>query len=865
MITTDELFFKIINGCAISFDDHLISNDALIQEYISFLKISLTSDKKQNSIILHTDSIIFDALLILFSGLTNILKYQSDTDDELRGLDTGDKVLYKNKRWRFDGFSIGKSKIVNDIDKATHIKLHSDGLGNCYVPKCLWKNIRRYYGSAVSHDGRGIAKAVFDKRQKFFRNILCFTESELNNKCSASLIIVMPRATADQIIKSLKIVYDKDIYCLSDILTISYCTKEKDYPYPGNISKAEPIIKIVPDISCARVHVFNSSSHTVGLVISGHDQVNRGRTELPRLLSETFWGDIVLSFPISSFCSGPIVQQMDDALLFACTKELLNYVYRKVDNQASNSILYEQALNILEENVEIHELKSGIDIEEYYQLLEMIRKTISDNAVHILDKETFIKYSYSLVNLFTSSAFLLCNLEKAITAGSIKHVISIKEKLDFVKGWSDSKNTVYELLNKMYCHINNNAPKHDKLIDVLKQHTKQSIAVIVPKKYHISLLKDDFQIKYGCAKKIEFFTPKTFLTSKTFDILVIVSGIAEEGYNFMQYNNARNKVVLLYDIEKLKFEKNAKCSESNAKHFNERNYVLPDLHKDQENNPSSPKEVQEDLYGKDIVDIEDAILKHIEEQNSKVIISAAANSLKGNDRRNMVPTIAYASFTTGEYAFFTENYKAYVIDQEKKAAKELSVKELAEGDTIVFTRANEKTRDIVDTILNEMITQKQLSDDLIAQYRLSKRWKEVLRDHMFSSGKTARQIAEEMKKNGVSVQENTVLKWFDEDAHIIRPKKLDSIQQIAYQADDNELLDNAEKCFEAGRLVYGIRSEILNLIGRVQLGAKMQSANEQIVDRIKRSTEKKEIQFIKFIRTDVPVGIINRTIEGDKE
>ena len=63
---------------------------------------------------------------------------------------------------------------------------------------------------------------------------------------------------------------------------------------------------------------------------------------------------------------------------------------------------------------------------------------------------------------------------------------------------------------------------------------------------------------------------------------------------------------------------------------------------------------------------------------------------------------------------------------------------------------------------------------------------------MKRTGSSAKEIADEMISNGVSVQEITIRGWLDEESHTVRPQKLDSIQQIALIAGNDELFDGAE-------------------------------------------------------------------------
>ena len=164
----------------------------------------------------------------------------------------------------------------------------------------------------------------------------------------------------------------------------------------------------------------------------------------------------------------------------------------------------------------------------------------------------------------------------------------------------------------------------------------------------------------------------------------------------------------------------------------------------------------------------------------------------------MADIVAVAKFDSDEVAFFTKNYKAYVLDETVNSVKEVVASELAEGDVIVFTRSSSKTRDIVEDILHDMITSKLVAPEIEDAYYQSREWKTTLIDYMKQTGSSVKSIADEMIANGVSVQEITIRGWLDEESHTVRPQKLDSIQQIALIVGNDELFDHAEDCFDAG-------------------------------------------------------------------
>ena len=125
-------------------------------------------------------------------------------------------------------------------------------------------------------------------------------------------------------------------------------------------------------------------------------------------------------------------------------------------------------------------------------------------------------------------------------------------------------------------------------------------------------------------------------------------------------------------------------------------------------------EYEEDPLGIDEEDLNevDNIDTEIMDYISSVPIKAIRNSFPSGDGKSMADIVAVAKFDSDEIAFFTKNYKAYVLDETNNSVKEIVVSDLSEGDVIVFTRSTSKTRDIVEEILRDMISNKLVSPEI---------------------------------------------------------------------------------------------------------------------------------------------------------
>lgn len=355
-------------------------------------------------------------------------------------------------------------------------------------------------------------------------------------------------------------------------------------------------------------------------------------------------------------------------------------------------------------------------------------------------------------------------------------------------------------------------------------------------------------------------TANRFDNTQLYSAIIVVGNISGKRFDALRCRSSQEIDLLLYECEKYRYKKQVRDAKAAEHLLNTRSTILTD------------DEYEEDSIGIDEYDLNEAdnINTEIMDYISSSPIKAIRNSFSGGDGKSMAEIVAVAKFDSDEIAFFTKNYKAYVLDEADNSVKEVVASDLSEGDVIVFTRSTSKTRDIVEEILRDMINNKLVPPEIEKAYYKSREWKKTLIDYMKQTGSSAKAIADEMISNGVSVQEITIRGWLDEESHTVRPQKLDSIQQIALIAGNDELFDSAEVCFDAGGQIYKIRRRILKAIGQAILGEVTGNSNATdsmtatVADRIKDAAVTLQIETITFVDDEVPVNTINRPITIDQ-
>ena len=324
---------KLIDKCDLYFEGHIISKEMLLQNYADFLAGNF--EKKHNvAISLHTGSICFDIITILFTAISNIVYNQDNAEDFINSLSVGENVQYGDKMYVFGGFDTPMT--LSDGTVARRIKLLSyyvDRGVKCNVidtiPEKHWNLIKPYNGNAKK-PGRTVARQDSSKRNDFLINVLNMEPKEIPAYIEKSSVIVMNRERSEKVIDNLEIEYDGKRIRITEIIPVSYCSENEEYPYGGNPGKIEPAIKITSNISNARSLVTGAwegnetwTHDVIGVSVIGFGAISRARSEVIEIMKRRKLKYVFISYNIASEDGEALLDEVEDASVFACTTEYL--------------------------------------------------------------------------------------------------------------------------------------------------------------------------------------------------------------------------------------------------------------------------------------------------------------------------------------------------------------------------------------------------------------------------------------------------------------------------------------------------------------------------------------------------------------
>ncbi len=862
-----EIMHRFMNICEISLDGNVFSKEMLIKAYADFLSNSINKRKHNVGLILHSGSICFDALIVTYAAITNLMFNQTCTEDVLESLNVGDIVLYgekKKQRYIFDGYVSGE--LCGGKKEACYIRLNQDDGSSTFVPEKSWRIIEPYNGSAKKLDGRGIRNKGRE-REDFFIEVLGIQLSDIPSVIDTSTVLVMPKEEADRLLRGISIRFGKKEAKLLDLVTASYFTEDEEHSYLGNAGKNEPVLKVCAKVSVARKLIFskNGNSH-IGLIVMGQDMINRGESELPELINRKSLQYVYVCTNVESEYVNQLLEENEDVETFACTKAFLaeNASINVTESNYLTEGLRKQIETIREkENISIVVHNDVIDCETY----NLFKKTligIKRNQYESEEKENFIIQAYSLFNLLMTAPFSckdlkVCVEKEIISVESIDIKISGLERLADELGDSLRKEAyrVVEILIKFASYMEESSPKEVGLRNYIRTHSGESIAVIVPKAYYVSILKEKIWFVPGYMKGVSFYTPGRFDNTKLYDSIIIIGDFEGKRFNPYSCNASKKIIFLLYEPEERIFRYKKIKSVRDTKRWDKKSTIQLKNFKE---------ELFEEAQVKDLVDDDNEIESYISQLDT-VIDSVRLGAFTQGGRINLTTEIiAVATFSDETKAFFSKHYKAYVLDADKGLVKEVGVTELTEGDSIIFTKNNNDTKDIVDSILKQMIADGKLGEHLISAYHMSKEWQQSLIEYMQDNDLSPKEIVQKMIALKVPVQEPTIIRWLDEDTHTVGPRNIDSLRAIGNLTGNENLQKNAESYFEACREVRSIRRRILGEIGRAiinKIGGNTVKENgefAEVYEKVDSLAEVLQIERIVPTERILPLSVANRPV-----
>jgi len=869
-MTAKEALDKIIDKCDVLINGEIVSKELLMRTYSEFLT-SVTEKETHNvGFVLHTGSVCFDAIAVVYAMATCLLYNEYQSDDVVASLHDGDAVIYgdkKKERYIFSGYTK-----VSFAPDTPYVLLSQGGGKSTSVPQSRWRFIQPYFGSSTSFDGRGIRKKS-TIRDEFYKEILEYNPENIPSVLNVSVALVLPREQANDLIDSISLRFNGKEAKLLDLVTASYFTENDEYRYGGNSAKTEPILKITSKISVARKLVISKSGNKhIGIIVFGNETVARCFSELPEILNRQSLKFVYVLMNMDCENALPLIREVSVPNVFLCSKDFLlsNSLPPKVENKYTSELDMQVSV-VIDRDTEPYIAGGWFSWDDYKSYKKAVFSIRNSDFV-AEEKEDFIISSCYLMNIFLTSVFKITDLDRCISNGLLK-ITTVEQRLtelnvtiaSFPKALQEKAKEIVSFLETSYLFLSEKSEKEDYLRALLQKNRDKRIAVIVPKSYYATVMRECGY--YDIMKDEQLLTvvnANSFDNTVLYDRIVVTGNFNGKRFDSFRCMSSPRIETLLYDFESNIYKYRMSRARKEVAELNSLNTaVTVEDETEIDNLYYSDNASEQDVA--EIAGIDENVDEYINQIN-EIASFRGIESFGTQQGTPNADVIAVGTFDSGEKAFFTKLYKAYVFDESDGVVKEVGTSELNEGDSLVFTRNTAETRDIVDNVLGRLIDEHKVDDTVINCYEMSKCWKRVLQDFMRDNGMPAGEIAKRMIQNGVSVQEITIRGWLDEDSHTVGPRKKESIEQIALLVGDEEMFEHADRYFEACSNIRRIRREILGWIGKAiidKLSGRIptpRTVQSDIYDRIDSVAQILRLETISFVDRSIPMNLTNRPI-----
>lgn len=861
---------KLINKCEIFYDRELITNQPVVVDYLKFMSKQYSMEEKNVSFAFHTGSMVFDIIALVTSVVSCLMYNENSNEDIISSLEIDDMVVYKNERFKWKGLELYSGTTMMVLEKES--KKH--GNSKQFVPYEKYKHmVGIYNGNSHMTDGRGIANKKTN-REDFFSYIYDLPKCEIPSAIDASFVVVSEKNYIDELIKNISIHYDDKIVKLTELVATSYFTSSGEEVVIGkNPTKKESVLKFTSKISTARDIVLSrTGNRTVGLLIMKSSQVSYNDSEFKDLLNRKKLKNIHYMSSYDLELGEAIIKCNQEGAIFACTPSYLKTL-QIIQNQKTEicNDLAHQIENLISLDIEELVVKSEITIQNAIDFKKAIIKLKNSNNIEENEKSEFIIKSYSLFQLLITAPFKLQLLDKLIEEGKIcqnvyspRYIINrLRELSEKITECKSETEEIIRVLDKGYKSMYESNEKSRELERIIRKNIKKQILIVVPKEYYIKVIRNSniFGTKLS---NVKYVSANKFDRDLFYDVIVTIGDLHNKKFLLFECVSAPKIYVLNGEYQDIYFKRRREKAilyEKNILNKHKETGFVIDEHK-------------ELLLSENDIDFnEDEELNDYIDSLNYIPINVLKKLKYSTNNKNASSEVSYmGKFITGENILFSKYYTAVVYDIEQRNVVEKRVEKIAIGDSIVFTKNDSNTKNIIDTIFEELLKKDKINEVVKDAYDKSFIWKRELRKYKDDNDYTYKEIAEKMSRYGSKYQEQTIRQWMIPESHIIGPQNKEALRNIAKVLNDYQMINNLEDYFESIRVVRKQRRSILKLIEKA-INSKLTgrtNSNDEIlrivyanVDKLADIYEVENIHKLGEI-INVPVNLVNKPLTREE-
>lgn len=870
----NNVLLNLLSRCDIYIENMLINKENILQTVSGFLKDDYLKEEHSTSILLHPGSICYDALLFSIHVLANMVLDENDRSffEVGQKYTCNDSVIYEYK-----GLYDGDDKKLQNrhefraIDRTITRYENKNGLIK-FIP---------YNGNAKS-SGKGLKKNK-SKRQEFLKELGIPVE-EISAFPRSSSVVFVDLAKLEYLVNNVVIGIGDAKYKLLDLTTVTYYTLSKERRFAGNSNNFEPEIKATSSIEKARELVFDSGNHTnevIGFLCLQYDVLRRNPNDLEKLLKRK---KLVYSWLAMKFAYDVTINNWLDSeeckyKILALTPRMINHIDVNIINPNKlTRELYEQNVIISKRKITGQYVKSKVLKKDFFMIKDKLRYVL-DNSFDSEEVMRFTRWVYSKLKFFNNAFFTMEEYEEYLS--SIDNQIGLMEEIEGfeqrVENYSmaiqEKCFDVIKYLKKLYNANYDNNPKKDKLEELISgRNGADNYLFVIPSAGYRDMLDyflRDLQKRSVFLYHIISESRIMNIDLSQYDYVIYPSIMNTEKINPLDLVSATHTVIYMYDSQYSKYKRTRDCYVSYLEKLNNVNSYISEDEKSELLIEDNYDKSFDNVMDKEETELDENIQNRFVEhfiQYERYRSSQEYGSSNASDF-GYLDAYAHGQFVSGEQIIFSDGYEAYVIDTLTGETKCKSVNELQNGDKIVFTVNDNKTKDIVGELFDIVL---QNDKNVAGYHKYVLDWKEKLSLYKDTYNLTYTELCKRLKKKGKTISPAGLRMWIDPNSYLVGPKAknaVDTFRVIGETIGDSVLVEECEKYAEATRVVRRERTSILKQIEKVVLddviGTKIESdENNSLIDKIREIAVVKQLESITLIEESfkISAGRANRPI-----
>ena len=862
----EKLLQEIISRTKIYYDTECISQNGACKKGVDFLLESCMKEDHSIAFWLHSGNYPYTIAAFTVAILANLVMDETSSNDTVENIEVGTRVLYRKSDKKTVKLEyIGKYSGSDKLYVGTYMFTDSNN-DTTYLPQSRLCCITPYYGNSQSLSSTGIGKKT-SMRVGFLTDVAKLNPMDVSAIPGLSTVIYMKESVLDDILGNVYIEVDDRKYWLKDLARVTFYTATNEHRKAGNASNNEPAIKVSFNIDKTLELISESQGNdALGFVAFDNSIYKKYGADFERLLRKRKlrYSWLVSKYEYNEWIDGYLEGDNKQLSILPFANGFISDDMKRFSDDNHFDVLASLEMAISEDKkVEAIRVPDVIQWDEYRIIKDRIRFIIA-NSNDIDSVISFARWSYYMLRFFNNAPFIVEEYEKrsAVIGSTLREQIEENKRHinEFPGHLKEKAESIIDYIMGLYNIFFKRNEKLETIKAYIRDNEYTNVLFVVANNSYVSLLDEYIKAnmrfkKFGYRIVTESKIEGEYIGAR-YDLVVYFALMNYETYH--PYNNtlAPMTVVLIYDSQERLFNRIMKTCEEYEKKINK--FVKCSSYLEEK---SKYEIVEEDDYVLD-KEFKDYFIQAFVRNESFQGIGNSA----GDSYDHFLEAYKYGQFVDGYQIIFTKNYIAYVLDDEKGAI-EKKVDELLPGDELLFTMNDNKTKDLVDDLLDNVCeTNEQISLD----FEMTESWKEALRNTRYKKNLTYSDLVKQFKKCGKRTSEQTIRSWIDLESHIVGPKNVDDYMYIGKVINNKDMSENPQIYCDAASSVRKTRVKLLKLIkyamfydsGKETASQIDSIFSNEIIEKIKEITVIKRLEDIKKIESfTIPFGRANTPIE----